>query len=147
MKITRYTEYALRVLLYLGLHDDRLCSVAEIAERYDISRSHLTKVVNMLGHLGVIETHRGRNGGLRLAHKAEEIRLGVVIRHTEGNVQFAECPDCRLMPACRLPGVMDRAMEAFLAVFDDYTVADILKPRTGLLKLLGQGAATGARPA
>jgi Rrf2 family nitric oxide-sensitive transcriptional repressor len=137
MKITRYTDYSLRVLLYLGLHDDRLCSVAEIAERYAISRSHLTKVVNMLGHLGVIETHRGRNGGLRLARRPEEIRLGVVMRRTEGHGPVADCEHCTIHPACRLPNVLDRALEAFFSVFDDYTVADILKPRTGLLKLLG----------
>lgn len=138
MRITLYTDYSLRVLLYLGLHEDRLCSVAEIAERYAISRSHLTKVVNMLGHLGVVETHRGRHGGLRLARKPEEIRLGMVMRHTEGNGQVADCAACRIKPACRLPSVLDRALEAFFAVFDDYTVADIIKPRSGLLKLLEQ---------
>lgn len=137
MKITRYTEYALRVLLYLGLHEDRLCSVSEIAERYDISRSHLTKVVNMLGHLGVIETHRGRNGGLRLARKPVEISLGEVVRHTEGEMQMPDCPACRIKTACRLPGVLGKAAEAFLAVFDDYTVADVLKDGASLKRLLG----------
>ena len=136
MKITLYTEYALRVLLYLGLHEERLCSVAEIAARYAISRSHLTKVVNNLGHLGVIETLRGRNGGLKLARKADEIPLGQVIRHTEGGDHLPDCAACTLGPACRLPGVLDEAMEAYLAVFDKYTVADILKPKSGLLRLL-----------
>jgi Rrf2 family nitric oxide-sensitive transcriptional repressor len=136
MRLTRYTEYSLRVLLYLGLNRDRLCSVAEIAESYRISRSHLTKVVHALGKHGFIETHRGRNGGLRLAHLPGAISLGQVVRHTEGGLQSPDCAACRLVSACRLTGVLGRAMQAFMQVFDDYTVADLITPGDTLRALL-----------
>ena len=137
MKITRYTEYALRVLVYLGLYGERLCSVAEIAERYGISRSHLTKVVNMLGHLGVIETLRGRGGGLRLARKPALIPLGEVVRHTEGGMDLPDCVTCPIRSSCRLPGVLGEATEAFLSVFDRYTVADVIRQGGELRRLFG----------
>ena len=137
MRITRYSEYALRVLVFLGLHGDRLCSVSEIAESYRISRSHLTKVVNMLGHLGVIDTQRGRHGGLKLARKPAQISLGEVVRHTEGGMDLPDCLVCPIRSACRLPGVLGKAAEAFFKVFDDYTVADILKDGGSLKRLLG----------
>jgi Rrf2 family transcriptional regulator, nitric oxide-sensitive transcriptional repressor len=138
MRMTLYTEYALRVLLFLGLNRTRLCSVTEIAQAYGISRSHLTKVVHMLGRLGVIETFRGRQGGLRLAHEPASITLGQVVRHTEGELVLPDCAHCPIRSACQLTSVLCKASEAFLAVFDDYTLADMLKPRADLRRLLGQ---------
>ncbi len=136
MRITRYTEYSLRVLLYLGLHQGRLCSIAEIAGAYRISESHLTKVVQSLGKQGFIDTLRGRNGGLRLARAPEAISLADVIRHTEGGLQSLDCADCPLVPACKLSGMLRRALHAFLEVFEEYTVADIITPGAPLRGLL-----------
>ena len=125
MRLTLYSEYSLRVLLYLGLHRERLCSIAEIASAYGISDSHLTKVVHALGKDGFIKTVRGRRGGMRLAHAPEAISLGEVIRRTEGGLQSPGCDACPLVSACTLTGVLERAYGAFLQVFDAYTVADI----------------------
>jgi Rrf2 family nitric oxide-sensitive transcriptional repressor len=136
MRITRYTEYSLRVLLYLGLHQDRLCLIAEIATAYRISESHLTKVVQSLGKQGFIETSRGRNGGLRLARAPETICLADVLRHTEDGLQSPDCAECPLIPACKLRGMLSRALRAFLQVFEEYTVADIITPGAPLRGLL-----------
>jgi len=136
MRLTRYSEFSLRVLLYLGLHQDRRCSIAEIAASYRISESHLNKVVHMLGKLGFIETLRGRNGGLKLARAPADISLGEVIRHTEGGLQTPDCAECPVLSACTLTGVLGRALRAFLQVFDEYTVADIIASPDGLRDLL-----------
>ena len=136
MRLTRYTEYSLRALLYLGLHQDRLCSIAEIAASYRISESHLKKVVHALGKHGFIETLRGRRSGLRLARAPEAISLGEVIRLTEGGLQSPNCAECPLVPACILSGVLARALQAFLRVFDECTVADLLVPGDSLRMLI-----------
>ena len=141
MRLTLYTDYSLRVLLYLGLHPGRLCSIAEIARGYKISESHLTKVVHALGKQAVIETLRGRGGWIRLARPPEAIRLGEVVRQTEGGLQSPDCASCPLSPGCVLTGVLHKAMRAFFAVFDDYTVADLIVPERGLQALLHQPAA------
>lgn len=137
MRITRYTEYSLRVLLYLGLHRERLCSIAEIAAAYRISQSHLTKVVQSLGKQGFIETLRGRNGGLRLARAPEAISLAEVIRLNEGGLQSPDCDACPVVSACTLTGVLTRALRAFVQVFEDYTLADIIVSGDSLRALLG----------
>src|SRR3546814_19212295 len=101
MRLTRYTDYSLRVLIHLALNDDRLCSIGEIARAYDVSHNHLMKVVNALAHDGFVETVRGRMGGMRLARAADTISVGEVVRRTEAGFQRADCPGCPLTPACR----------------------------------------------
>jgi Rrf2 family nitric oxide-sensitive transcriptional repressor len=131
MRLTRYTDYALRVLLYLGTHPDKLATIGEIATYHNISRNHLMKVVHQLGALGYIDTLRGKGGGIRLAHKPEEIILGDVVRHTEENLEIVECftpgnSECIIQPGCRLKTVLDEALGSFLATLDLYTLADFL---------------------
>ena len=126
MRLTRYSDYAVRVMLYLAAHTDRLCSIGEIARTYDISQNHLMKVVSDLASTGYIQSLRGRGGGIRLARPAGEIRIGAMIRHTEGDVDLVGCKQCRLVGACRLPDPLDEALEAFFAVLDRYSLADVL---------------------
>lgn len=126
MRLTRFSDYAVRVMLYLAAHPDRLCAIGEIAKAYDISQNHLMKVVSDLAASGYIEALRGRNGGLRLARPAPEINIGRLIRHTEGEIDLVGCDDCKLHGACRLPGPLDDALGAFFAVLERYTLADIM---------------------
>ncbi|KXG09304.1 HTH-type transcriptional repressor NsrR [Anoxybacillus sp. P3H1B] len=132
MQLTNYTEYALRVLLFLGtLEPGDKTNIKEISEAYAISEHHLSKIVYELGKHGWIETIRGRNGGIRLAKKPEEIRLGAVVRQTEDNLSLVECfaahgNHCVITPACQLKHVLHEALEAFLHVLDSYTLADLL---------------------
>jgi Rrf2 family nitric oxide-sensitive transcriptional repressor len=141
MRLTRYTEYSLRILLYLGLRQDRLCSIAEIAAAYRISESHLTKVVQALGRQGFIDTQRGRGGGLRLARPPEAISLAEVVRLNESGLKNPDCSDCPLVPACKLTGILNQALRAFVQVFEDYTLSDILGPGDRLLALLDDSLA------
>ena len=136
MRLTHYSEYSLRVMMYLGLNSDRICSIAEIAQAYRISENHLTKVVHALGKQGLIETLRGRGGGLRLARAPDTISLGEVVRHAEGALQKPDCEKCPAVSACVLTGVFNRAFGAFLDVFDQYTVADMIRPGARLKALL-----------
>ncbi len=131
MRLTRYTDYALRVLIYLGSHPDKLSTISEIAAYHNISRNHLMKVVHQLGSWGYIDTLRGKGGGIRLAHPASEIIIGDVVRHTEENLEIVECftpgnSDCMILPGCRLKGVLNEALDSFLATLDLYTLADFL---------------------
>lgn len=125
MKLSRYTDYALRVLIHLAAHDNELASIGRIATRYAISKDHLMKVVQDLGRAGFVETVRGRNGGLRLARPAAQINIGELVRHTEGGFDLVECGDCVIAPACGLPRVLAEATRAFLAALDRYSVADL----------------------
>lgn len=132
MQLTLYTDYSLRVLIYLGLRRDRLSTVAEIAESYGISRNHLVKVVHNLASLGFIHSVRGKGGGLNLARAPELINVGDVVRHTEMNFNIVECFDgkdrhCPITAVCRLKGVLGDAASAFLEVLDGYTLADVLR--------------------
>ena len=132
MRLTRYTDYALRVLLYLGAHPDKLSTISEIAAYHDISRNHLMKVVHQLGAWGYIDTLRGKGGGIRLAHKPAEIILGDVVRHTEENLEIVECftpgnSNCIILPDCRLKMALNEALSGFLATLDLYTLADFLE--------------------
>lgn len=133
MKLTHYSDYSLRVLIYLGLRDDTLSTITDIAGHYDISRNHIVKVVHRLGQLGYVETLRGKNGGLRLARAPGDINVGEVIRHTEANLNPVECfsdeDACVLTPACVLRNALRDALAAFLQVLDSYTVEDLLAPR------------------
>lgn len=137
MKLTRYSDYALRVLTYLASHDDRRASIREIAARYRISENHLMKVVHDLGRAGFIATSRGRGGGLELARPASEIGLGDVVRHTEDSFDLVDCGHCLIAPACGATAVLAQAMHAFLAVLDRYTLADVAHQKSQLVALFG----------
>jgi Rrf2 family transcriptional regulator, nitric oxide-sensitive transcriptional repressor len=126
MRLTTFTDYTLRVLMYLALHPDRFVTIAEIASAYGVSANHLMKVVQHLGSSGEVLTLRGPRGGLRLARAAEKIRLGDVVRGTEPDMALAPCSACVIHPACVLPGVFDRALAAFMAVLDGSTLADLI---------------------
>jgi Rrf2 family nitric oxide-sensitive transcriptional repressor len=134
MRLTLYTDYALRTLMYLGLTEPEQASIAEIARAYGISENHLTKVVHHLGRLGLIKTSRGRGGGLRLAQPTERIVLGEVVRQTEEDLALVECFGegmCVITSACQLRNVLREALTAFLTVLDQYTLADLLVPGSG----------------
>jgi len=138
MRLTRYTDYSLRVLIHLALHHDRLCSIGEISRVYGISHNHLMKVVNALARDGFVETTRGRSGGVRLARPAEQIAVGEVVRRTEEGFELADCSSCLLAPACGLTSVLAQGMNAMIAVFDRYTVADLVGDKTALRRLIDQ---------
>lgn len=137
MRLTRYTDYALRVLLYAGARQERVCSIAEIADAYGISRNHLMKVVHDLGKAGYVTNVRGRAGGVQLSRAPGQIRLGEVVRSTEETFALADCGSCVIAPACVLTRALSEALAAFMAVLDDYTLADLLVRRSRLVKLLG----------
>lgn len=134
MRLTRYSDYSLRVLIYLAVRPQSLATIAEIALAYGISRAHVMKVVHQLGRAGYLETVRGRGGGMQLARLPEEISVGEVVRVTEGRMDLVECFDpetsqCRIGPACRLHGVLEEALDAFLATLDRYTLSDLVARR------------------
>ncbi|ACL57119.1 Rrf2 family transcriptional regulator [Methylobacterium nodulans] len=142
MRLTCFTDYALRTLIYLGTAEPRQSSIAEVARAYGISENHLVKVVHQLGRLGLVRTTRGRGGGLRLGKAAAEIRIGEVVRATEEDLALVQCfagGSCAITPACRLRNVLGEALAAFFAVLDRYTLADLLEPHAGrdLAGLLG----------
>ena len=136
MRLTRYSDYAMRVLLHLGTHPERLASIAEVANSYRISHNHLTKVVHGLAKAGYVDSVRGRSGGIRLARPADEINLGEVLRLTEEGFDLVDCATCLIAPACGLTAVVNEALRAFMAVFDSYSLNDILSRREQLLALL-----------
>lgn len=142
MRLTLQTDYALRMLMYLAIHQGRPCRVTDVAAAYGISRNHLLKVALKLGRLGYLTTARGRAGGIALGRRPEDIRLGDVVRHMEDGFALVECMHanggfCVMAPACRLKGVVGKALQAFLAVFDDVTLADVVANRAELAELLG----------
>lgn len=143
MRFTRYTDYSLRVLIHLALHDGRLCSIGEISRTYDVSHNHLMKVVNALARDGFIETVRGRSGGMRLARPADRITVGEVVRRTEEGFELADCSGCALSPACGLTGVLAEDMQAMMAVFDSYTIADLLTDRDVMRRLIDRQSPLG----
>jgi len=133
MRLTSYTDYSLRTLMFLADHRDRLVTIAEIAEAHGIAKNHLTKVVNHLGTLGYIETLRGRNGGLRLGREPADINIGAVVRQTENDFFMAACFDaessgCMYSGQCNLQGTLGAATQAFLAVLDGATLEGMLRP-------------------
>ncbi|MFB9047669.1 Rrf2 family transcriptional regulator [Sphingobium indicum] len=141
MKLTLFTDYSMRVLLYLGARPDRLCSIGEVAQAYGISQNHLMKVVNQLARSGDVESVRGRSGGIRLGRPPEEINIGALIRQTEDGFDLVDCGGCVVAPACGLTGVLKEALGAFLAVLDRYTLADLLPKRRDLASLFERNAA------
>lgn len=126
MRLTRFSDYAVRVMLFLAAHPDRLCSISEIAKAYEISQNHLMKVVSDLAASGYVEALRGRGGGVRLARPASQINIGRLIRHTEGAIDLVGCAECKLGSACALPDPLNQALNAFFAVLERYSLADIL---------------------
>ncbi len=141
MRLTVYTDYSLRMLMYLAVKGDGLATIAEVAAAYDISKAHLTKVAHQLGLLGYVETVRGKGGGLRLASPAERISLGEVVRRTEPDMALAPCfgpahVPCPIVPACGLKGALYEARQAFLGVLDRYSLADLVQRRAELAALL-----------
>lgn len=142
MRFTRYTDYAMRVLLYLGGRPDELHSVPEIARAYGISQNHLMKVVHDLGRAGYVTSVRGRFGGIRLARPAAEINVGAVVRQTEEGFDLVDCGGCVIARACGFTGVLHEALAAFMAVLDRYTLADLVTSKADLARLfLGDAAA------
>ncbi len=126
MRLTRYTDFAIRLMLYLAAYEDRLCSIGEIAEAHGISQNHLMKVASDLAGSGYVRSLRGHGGGLRLARPADQINIGHMIRHTEGKVDLVGCGECPLAPACGMVCVFRDAVENFFVTLDQYTLADIM---------------------
>lgn len=144
MRLTRYTDYAMRVLLYLGARQDRLCSIAEIAGAYGISQNHLMKVVSDLVNAGYLVSVRGRSGGIRLARPPAEINIGAVVRHTEDGFDLVDCGSCVIAPACGLTGALAQALRAFMTVLDGYTLESLLNKRLDMAGLF-EGSAVRRR--
>lgn len=141
MKLTSFTDYSLRVLIYLACEPGRRATIAEIAAAFEVSENHLTKVVHFLGQAGWLATVRGKGGGMGLAREAGEIVVGEVVRQTEGVDLPAECFDkaantCTIARVCRLHGVLQEAADAFHAVLDRYTLADLVHNRATLSRVL-----------
>lgn len=170
MKLTNYSDYALRSLIFLAVtpKQGELCNINDIAKAYDISKSHLTKIIHQLGRLGYIESVRGKGGGIRLAKDPSDVNIGELIRHTESGFGILDCLDdasnretyqskssqqvnkislvniiddsqnCVISPACHLKGIFYKAMLAFVEVLDGYTLADVLTNEAELMALLSE---------
>jgi|SRR5690606_21115493 len=147
MRLTTMTDYAMRLLMYVGRHPDRLCTIAEIAQSYGISEPHLMKITHRLAQRGWLETVRGKNGGMRLARPPHEINLGAVVRDTENDLALVECfvagNACTLSGHCGLTAIIDGALQQFMQHLDRYSLADILPepapgPTTATLRFVEQ---------
>jgi Rrf2 family nitric oxide-sensitive transcriptional repressor len=141
MKLTAFTDYSLRVLIYLAAQPQRRATIAEVAVAFEVSENHLTKVVHFLGKSGWLANVRGKGGGLELAMPPELIGVGKVVRQTEGAAKPAECfgddaAHCSIVAVCGLRGVLGEAVKAFYAVLDRYTLADLVRNRQSLAKVL-----------
>ena len=140
MRLTLHTDFALRVLIQVGLNDGKLTTINGIAQSFGISKAHLMKVVNDLSQMGYLDTVRGRNGGIRLMHEPRDINIGQVVRDTEDQLDVIGCLEhqgyCPIERVCVLRGALRNATEAFLAVLDALTLADLIKPRRALSSLL-----------
>lgn len=142
MRLTVYSDYSLRLLMYLAVRTERLSTIQEVSKAYGISSNHLMKVVHQLGLAGYVETIRGRNGGMRLGKPASDIGLGKLLRFTEPDMDIVPCfspenQECPLRRACRLKGALDKARQAFLAVLDEYTLADLTSSPDPMRSFLG----------
>ncbi|MBS7350349.1 MAG: Rrf2 family transcriptional regulator [Comamonas sp.] len=132
MRLTALTDYALRLLMYVARHPQRLCTIAEVAQAQHVSQTHLMKVTHQLGQQGWLQTIRGKGGGIRLAHPPQNIGIGAVVRSMEPSFALAECfnPDhssCRMTSHCQLTGILEGALMAFFAHLDRFTLADLLR--------------------
>jgi Rrf2 family nitric oxide-sensitive transcriptional repressor len=138
MRLTIFTDYALRTLIYLGAceGEQRLATIQQISGAYGISENHLMKVVSHLARQGYVQTVRGKGGGIRLALPAERVNIGAVVRATEGSLDVVDCTACSIEPACALNTLLARALRAFLDVLDATTLAQLIQPRSELRRLL-----------
>jgi Rrf2 family nitric oxide-sensitive transcriptional repressor len=141
MRLTSFSDYSLRVLIYLGTAPGRLATIDQVAQAYGISANHLMKVVHHLGRLGCIETVRGKGGGMRLARAPAEINVGQIVRASEDSLALVECfeggaGDCRIERSCVLKHALTEALQAFLKVLDGYTLADLIAPARPLTRIL-----------
>ena len=140
MQLTYFSDYALRLVLYLAAHPDRVVSVQEISRAYDVSSHHMVKVARLLVGRGIVTAVRGRRGGLQLNVPADRLTIGALVRQTEPNFNVVECFDaventCPIAPACGLKGIFNRARGAFLGVLDEHTIAELLPRAPALIKL------------
>jgi Rrf2 family nitric oxide-sensitive transcriptional repressor len=147
--LTQFSDYSLRLALYLACHPGRVVSVDEVSRSFRISRHHLVKVVQTLTDLGVVEARRGRGGGMHLAMQPSEINVGWLIRRTEPHLNLVECFDpatntCPIAPACGLKGALQRAQRAFLNVLDEYTLDKFQSRQSELVRLLDESLSRGA---
>jgi Rrf2 family transcriptional regulator, nitric oxide-sensitive transcriptional repressor len=140
MRLTLHTDYALRVLIHVAVADGKLITISGIAQSFDVSKQHLMKVVHFLGQKGYLDTVRGHGGGIRLRRQPRDIKIGQVVRDTEESLDVVGCLGrrgyCRIERACVLRGVLHDATQAFLAVLDGYTLADLIRPQKALSTLL-----------
>jgi Rrf2 family nitric oxide-sensitive transcriptional repressor len=145
MRLTQFTDNAVRCLIHLGLHDDMHPPIGEIARAMEISEEHLGKVVQRLARLGYVQTVRGRTGGVHLARRPAEINMGRLVREMEEDFPLVSCftdehPGCPIAPACTFASVLDEALAAFFRVLDARTLADALEPHRRLHRALHQAA-------
>lgn len=150
MRLTLWTDYALRTLIYVGARGGRLCTIQEIAGSFEISKAHLMKIVSRLGRQGYIETVRGKGGGIRLLRPPAQIGIGAVVRETEDDLAVMGCLTqtgfCRIEGCCVLRGAFGEATLAFLRTLDGYTLADLLAPAPQLVSSLGLSVEMGSVP-
>jgi Rrf2 family nitric oxide-sensitive transcriptional repressor len=146
MQLTRFTDYSLRVLIYLGVRPDEWVTIRQISEAYGISRNHLMKVVSFLSRQDYLVSQRGPGGGVRLKVPPGEINLANVIMESEGDMHLVECmrekSNCALEASCRLSGMLAAALSAFLETLNRYSLADMIEPGDELSVLLGIPATT-----
>jgi Rrf2 family transcriptional regulator, nitric oxide-sensitive transcriptional repressor len=133
MRLAEYTDHTLRVLMYCASNPDRLVTIAEMAQAHEISKNNLMKIVSDLARQGLVETTRGRSGGVRLVKPAGHIRIGDVVRGAETDFRIVECFDettntCAISASCRLKGLVGKALKAYLRELDGATLADIVAP-------------------
>jgi Rrf2 family nitric oxide-sensitive transcriptional repressor len=141
MKLTRFTDYSLRVLIYLGLRDNGRVTIKEISDAYNISRNHLMKVVSLLTRMGYVDARRGPGGGIALARSANDIVIADVVRDMEDDLNLVECfceeGQCIIKPVCELKAALSEALTAYLQTLERYTLADLLRPKAKLVRVLG----------
>ncbi|MGQ9426551.1 RrF2 family transcriptional regulator [Gilvimarinus sp. F26214L] len=138
MQLSRFTDYSLRVLLYLAVNTGKRANLQEIASFYPISLEHLRKVVHELSKSGYLRTYRGKNGGIELGRKPEEIRVGEVVQHFEGHESFIDCSslNCRLAEYCTLRDALAEGQKALFETLNRYTLADLVQARPEIVKIL-----------
>ena len=139
MQLTRYTDYGLRILIFLALQPEgRRSSIEEVCATFDLPHNHINKIVHQLGKLGWVSTRRGKGGGISLGLPPEAINLGEVIQSLEGTMHLVECgsPLCQLLPVCRLKGVLAEAVEAFFASLCRHSLADLIRNSTAIRQQL-----------
>lgn len=148
MRLTAFSDYTLRVLMYLAIDPTKLATIPAIAAAYAVSENHLMKVVQHLAREGLVESTRGKGGGIRLARPPEKVRLGDVVRSSEGNAPIVEClgddpSACCIVPVCRLRGILAGAFDSLYDALNEYTVADLVNRPRSLAQVLRPAEALG----